>query len=77
MIIGWSGLATLLFVWMLRLDSPRHLFPLYLLGSLGLGALWARLAGGWRLLGWGGLALLLLSNVAGTEQDARENSSGF
>ncbi|MBI4587559.1 MAG: hypothetical protein HY725_01860 [Candidatus Rokubacteria bacterium] len=70
-ILGWSGLATLLFLWLSRLDSPRHLFPFYLLGSLGLGALWARLAGGWRLLGGGVLALLLFGNMVGTTADAR------
>ena len=71
-LIGWCTLATLLFVWVLGLDAPRHLFPFYLLVPLALAALWQRLARGWRVVGWGGLALLLLSNVAGTVHDARE-----
>ncbi|MFQ5945153.1 MAG: ArnT family glycosyltransferase [Anaerolineae bacterium] len=70
-LLGWCALATLLFLWIQHLDVPRHLFPFYLLASLGLAALWGCL-GGRRILGWGGLGLLLLSNAVATEHDARE-----
>lgn len=69
--MGWSGLATLVFLWILGLDRARHLFPFYLLASLGLAALWGSLARGPKLLRWAGLGLLLLSNVVGTARDAR------
>ncbi|MBI3030233.1 MAG: glycosyltransferase family 39 protein [Candidatus Rokubacteria bacterium] len=70
--VGWSGLATILFVWPLGLDRARHLFPLYLPVALGLAALWGRLAGAVRVAAMGGLALLLLSNLAGARQQARD-----
>lgn len=71
-LIGWCGLAGLLFLCILGLDRPRHLFAFYLLAPLGLAAFWKRLAGGCPLMvGWGGLALVLLSNFSGTMHDAR------
>lgn len=69
-VLGWCGLAGLLFLWILGLDRARHLFPFYLPASLGLAAFWKPLAGGWRVLGWGGLALVLLSNLTGTISEA-------
>ncbi|MFQ5962386.1 MAG: hypothetical protein ACE5MG_13425 [Candidatus Methylomirabilales bacterium] len=71
-LLGWCGLATLLFLWILGLDRARHLFPFYLLASLGLAAFWQCLAGRWRIFGWGGLVVFLLSNTVGTIHDARE-----
>jgi hypothetical protein len=70
-ILGWSALATLLFVWALRLNAARHLFPFYLLGALGLGALWARLDGRWRAVGVFVVLLALLGNVVQTVETAR------
>lgn len=71
-LLGWCSLTTLVFIWILGLDAPRHLFPFYLLASLGLAIVWERLRGGWHIVRWGGLVLLLLSNLAGTMHHARE-----
>lgn len=70
-ILGWSALATLLFLAVLRLDAPRHLFPFYLLASLAFGALWARLNGGGRLVAGGCLVLALIGDFQGIIHDAR------
>ncbi len=70
-LLGRCGLATLLFVWILGLDMPRHLSPFYLLAPLGLAVLWKELAGWRRVVGWGALGLLLVSNIAGTTHEAR------
>lgn len=72
-LVGWSGLATLLFLWILGLDRARHLFPFYLLASLGLAALWTILARCPRFLKGAGMGLLLLCNVVGTARDARSS----
>ena len=71
-VLGSCALATLVFITILGLDTPRHLLPFYLLGALGLACLWERLGGEWPIVRWAGLALLLLSNIAGTTQSARE-----
>ncbi|MEK7860574.1 MAG: hypothetical protein AAB284_04370, partial [Chloroflexota bacterium] len=39
-LLGWCSVSTLVFLWILRLDLPRHLSPFYVLVPLGLAGLW-------------------------------------
>ena len=76
-LLGWSSVSTLVFLWILRLDLPRHLFPFYALVPLGLAGLWARSTRRWRILVCVALALWLGANVSRSLRDAAAVDRGM
>ncbi len=76
-LLGWCSVSTLVFLWILRLDLPRHLSPFYVLVPLGLAGLWARSTRRWRILMCVGVALWLGANVSRTLRDAAAVDRGM